>query len=114
MCFLFFFHTGNIVIKHVKRICFEQIFRPLVALHFASLYAIELKMADEGESLQVCNTEPVCISDFENHAKAFLPKDAWDHYSSGANQEVTLRENRLAFDRYLTNDCLETQSACCY
>jgi isopentenyl diphosphate isomerase/L-lactate dehydrogenase-like FMN-dependent dehydrogenase len=44
--------------------------------------------------------EPVCISDFENYAKEFLPKNAWDYYSSGANEEITLRENRCAFNRY--------------
>ena len=45
-------------------------------------------------------SEPVCISDFESHAKEFLPKNAWDYYSSGANEGITLRENRCAFDRY--------------
>jgi isopentenyl diphosphate isomerase/L-lactate dehydrogenase-like FMN-dependent dehydrogenase len=45
-------------------------------------------------------SEPVCISDFENHAKEFLPKNAWDYICSGANEENTLRENRCAFDRY--------------
>jgi hypothetical protein len=44
--------------------------------------------------------EPVCISDFENFAEEFLPKNAWDYYSSGANEEITLNENRRAFDRY--------------
>ncbi|XP_028417850.1 hydroxyacid oxidase 1-like [Dendronephthya gigantea] len=55
-------------------------------------------MADQGASL-VYNSEPVCISDFERHAKAFLSEDVWDYYSSGANELITLRENRLAFDR---------------
>jgi transposase-like protein len=45
-------------------------------------------------------SEPVCISDFESHAKEFLPKNAWDYYSSGANEGITLRENRCAFNRY--------------
>ena len=44
--------------------------------------------------------ELVCISDFENHAKQFLPRNAWDYYSSGANEGITLRENRRGFDRY--------------
>ena len=42
----------------------------------------------------------MCISDFENFAEEFLPKNAWDYYSSGANEEITLNENRRAFDRY--------------
>ena len=45
-------------------------------------------------------SEPVTISDFENHAKEFLPKNAWDYYRSGANEGITLKENRRAFDRY--------------
>ena len=66
-------------------------------------------MAEHGGASQdfLGASEPVCISDFESHAKAFLPKAALDYYSSGANEEITLRENRLAFDRYSTNDCLE-------
>ena len=45
--------------------------------------------------------EPACISDFEKHAKEVLPKNAWDYYSSGANEGITLWENRRAFDRYI-------------
>lgn len=44
--------------------------------------------------------EPACVSDFEKHAKEVLPKNAWDYYSSGANEGISLRENRRAFDRY--------------
>ncbi|XP_046849465.1 peroxisomal (S)-2-hydroxy-acid oxidase GLO5-like [Xenia sp. Carnegie-2017] len=43
--------------------------------------------------------EPVCISDFEKYAEKFLPKNAWDYFSAGANACVSLKENRRAFDR---------------
>ena len=44
--------------------------------------------------------EMFCVSDFEEHARKVLPKNAWDYYSSGANQEQSLRDNVDAFSRY--------------
>lgn len=43
--------------------------------------------------------EPVSIMDFERVAEERLSRPAWDYYSSGANDELTLRENRAAFER---------------
>ena len=40
-----------------------------------------------------------CLSDFEAHAESVLPKNAWDYYSSGANQEQSLRDSVEAFSR---------------
>ena len=42
---------------------------------------------------------PVTINDLEKYAAEHLDKNAFDYYSSGANDDVTLRENRLAFNR---------------
>lgn len=39
------------------------------------------------------------VLDFEAGARAKLPKMAYDYYVSGANDQITLRENRAAFDR---------------
>ena len=41
----------------------------------------------------------VNLFDYEARAHELLPRMAYDYYSSGANDEVTLRENRAAFDR---------------
>ena len=41
----------------------------------------------------------VNISDFEKLAKEKLPQMAYDYYSSGANDEITLRENIEAYKR---------------
>ncbi len=41
----------------------------------------------------------VNVSDFEREAARRLPKDVLDYYSGGALDEVTLRENRAAYDR---------------
>ena len=38
----------------------------------------------------------VSVLDFEKNAKKVLPKSAWDYFSSGANDEFTLQENKDA------------------
>lgn len=40
------------------------------------------------------------INDFEAIAKKILTPDAWAYYSGGADDEVTLRENHYAFQKY--------------
>ena len=40
-----------------------------------------------------------CLSDFEKYARTRLDGNAWGYYSSGANQEQTLRDNEEAFRR---------------
>ncbi len=42
---------------------------------------------------------PVNISDLETIAREKLTREAYDYYASGAQDEVTLRENRAAYDR---------------
>jgi L-lactate dehydrogenase (cytochrome) len=39
------------------------------------------------------------VYDFEGIARKTMAKEAWDYYSSGADDEVTLRENHTAFQR---------------
>lgn len=39
------------------------------------------------------------VSDFEEHARTKLDANAWGYYSSGADEEHTLRDNQLAFTR---------------
>jgi len=43
--------------------------------------------------------DPVNLADFEALARAKLSALAADYYASGANDEITLRENRAAYDR---------------
>lgn len=40
-----------------------------------------------------------CLQDIEDFALDVLPKNALDYYKSGADQMVTLKENRAAFQR---------------
>ena len=42
-----------------------------------------------------------CLSDFEANAEKVLDRNAWNYYSSGVNQEITLRDNVAAYQRYL-------------
>ena len=41
----------------------------------------------------------VSVFDYETAARATLPKIAYDYYASGANDEITLRENHAAYER---------------
>lgn len=42
---------------------------------------------------------PINIAEYERFAKDNLPRNAFGYYSSGANDMITLRENREAFTR---------------
>jgi 4-hydroxymandelate oxidase len=42
---------------------------------------------------------PVNVFELETIAREQLSREAYDYYASGANDEVTLRENRAAYDR---------------
>ena len=44
-------------------------------------------------------TSPIHLSEFEQLAAATLPRMVYDYYAGGAHDEITLRENRAAFDR---------------
>lgn len=50
-------------------------------------------------TITIAGMEPVNVMDFERIARERLSPLAWDYYASGANDEITLRENRSAFDR---------------
>ncbi|HLY31368.1 MAG TPA: alpha-hydroxy acid oxidase, partial [Ktedonobacterales bacterium] len=44
--------------------------------------------------------EPIIVSDYEALAAQRVERTAWDYYRSGSDDEVTLRANRAAFDRW--------------
>ncbi|KAG9268739.1 hydroxyacid oxidase 1 [Astyanax mexicanus] len=43
---------------------------------------------------------PVCVCDFEHHAKRLLPKAVFDYYFSGADEQESLADNVAAFSRW--------------
>lgn len=44
--------------------------------------------------------QPINLLEYETLASQYLPKMAFDYYASGAWDEITLRDNREAFNRY--------------
>lgn len=44
-------------------------------------------------------SEMLNLNDFEAVAKKVMKSDAWAYYSSAADDEITVRENRMAFHR---------------
>src|SRR5262245_21182666 len=43
--------------------------------------------------------DPINLCDLEERARAVLPQMSYDFYASGAHDEITLRENRAAYER---------------
>lgn len=43
--------------------------------------------------------QPINLFEFEERAHKKLPTPVWDYYSSGAHDEITLKENRSAYDK---------------
>lgn len=71
-----------------------------------STVALEKKkvLPDEEERLQRLANKPTLdqcynLLDFEAVARRVMKKTAWGYYSSAADDEITLRENHLAFHR---------------
>lgn len=50
-------------------------------------------------SNEMDNRDLVSVFDYEAAARKSLPKMAFDYYSSGANDEITLRDNHAAYER---------------
>ena len=44
-------------------------------------------------------SEPINLLEYEAHAQQRLERNAFDYYVSGAHDELTLRDNRVAYDR---------------
>lgn len=44
--------------------------------------------------------EPITISDVREIAKKRLPRQVWDYYTTGADDEYTVRRNEAVFKEY--------------
>lgn len=51
--------------------------------------------------------DPVTLDDLEKYAATHLDKNAFDYYSTGAGDDVSLHENREAFKRYFDLSSIE-------
>ena len=47
---------------------------------------------------------PITVMEIEAIAKTRLPKNVYDYYACGADEEKTVARNRDMFDRYLQKD----------
>ena len=45
------------------------------------------------------NRNVACLQDIEDFAYQVLPRNALDYYRSGADQMITLKDNRRAFQK---------------
>lgn len=43
----------------------------------------------------------ICVDDFEKYAYKNLPRNALDYYRSGAGQQRTLSDNKIAFSKWV-------------
>jgi (S)-2-hydroxy-acid oxidase len=43
--------------------------------------------------------DPITIGEFEDIARSKLPKNVYDYYASGADEQKALERNNTAFDR---------------
>ena len=50
-------------------------------------------------SLKEANLDPINLFDYEVLAKKSLEPASWDYYEGGSDDEITLRANRISFDR---------------
>ncbi len=57
--------------------------------------------------------EPINLFEYESLARTRMDPIAWDYYQSGAEDEVTLRENRAAFERIKLRPRMLTGVAAC-
>ena len=64
-----------------------------------SLFLTGIFLLDTNLELLPIDTEPVNIADFEVIAKKRLDYKVFGYYSSGANDMITLGENKAAFTR---------------
>jgi 4-hydroxymandelate oxidase len=51
------------------------------------------------EAIMSQRIDAINLEELEERARELLPQMAYDYYASGANDEVTLRENRAAYER---------------
>lgn len=93
------FHAPNFVDKYLTP---EECLGPLIGEMEVAPDVTEA--GDDTQRLEnIKNKPPISevfrVSDFEYIARKILPPTAWCYYSSGADDEISLRENHNAFSR---------------
>ena len=81
-----------------RRICWLRLRVARRVRHTSQLCACRGEVESSAVRL---HSAMLCTADFEAHARKVLTKETWDYYEGGANNEQTLKENVIAFSRYL-------------
>ncbi len=88
-----------------RRHAFQRLVAMLGASSFAgralSAFAQQANRPTIDQYLDDPLYQPVCVMDFEPLAKARLDKLAFDYLVGGSEDEVSLRDNRVGFDRII-------------
>ena len=65
-------------------------------IHFS---AVGKRRKMSSSAAAALNRNVACLQDIEDFAHQVLPRNALDYYRSGADQMVTLKDNRRAFQK---------------
>ena len=90
----------NTVVKVIKEVTEEDKRRQALMDARPPLDEI-LNLHDFEVSPLLIRNAKCLISYYQAVAKAVLPAKAWAYYSSASDDEITIRENRAAFQRYV-------------
>jgi predicted component of type VI protein secretion system len=74
---------------------------PLVFAFPLCSLPMSLPAAPSLQPLAVRRGKPINVADYEADAAQHLQKQVYDYYRSGANDEVTLKENVAAYNRLI-------------
>ena len=56
--------------------------------------------SQEQEEETKSKQDPITVAEIEAIAKQKLPKNVWNYYASGSDDQLALRRNASIFDRY--------------
>ena len=89
----------------IKKLCTEKnvhFFQNYLAPNIEKFHlVIEIRNSSLNLLVKKMSSNSVisCLDDIEHEAFKILPRNALDYYRSGANQMISLRENRTAFQK---------------
>ncbi|CAG8692154.1 4367_t:CDS:2, partial [Ambispora leptoticha] len=92
-------HPKDIISKYLSpEVCLGAV-DPATIVHTAKLETEEEKRRRKANENKPSLSEMLNVYDFEAVASQILGAEAWAYYSSGADDEISMRENQSAFHR---------------
>ncbi|OQS04634.1 peroxisomal (S)-2-hydroxy-acid oxidase [Thraustotheca clavata] len=92
-------HNGQQGVEEVLKMLTSELAHAMMFSATTSLSEISPSYVRHEEYFLGSDATPLNLDEFEQYACAYLPKKTVDYYLSGADDMVTLKENRLAFQR---------------